>query len=188
MAYVHMIRQIATGKFSTGGATPRFTSKGKQWTSTNSLNCHLRLFTNEQLAKVYKGCELVAYELTESASDTIADIVERRRRKDALQDLVPSRDFVDFIDKLDKDDKTKDFPWVVHVDHYGVYSSRLETLKASVKETLNTLGIKKSGYRNGGLSFAFSNKTDAAKFRISIVGTTYTFDSRTLLSDPLEEE
>ena len=49
------------GSFSTGGACPRFTKKGKVWNGLGPLKNHLRIF--ETLPKQYAGCVVVELEL-----------------------------------------------------------------------------------------------------------------------------
>src|ERR1700743_3970380 len=41
----YKLRDKATGLFSTGGTNPRWTKKGKVWTSAGALKSHLTLFS-----------------------------------------------------------------------------------------------------------------------------------------------
>lgn len=41
---IFMIKDSQTGLFSTGGTTPRFTKRGKVWSSSGALKNHLHIF------------------------------------------------------------------------------------------------------------------------------------------------
>lgn len=70
---VYKIRRKSDGLFSTGGTTPRFTSKGKTWSGMGQIKNHLNQFvthdyTNKKLLAryyPYEGCELVEFVISE---------------------------------------------------------------------------------------------------------------------------
>ena len=82
MAFVYKIRNKTTGLFSTGGAWPNWSKKGKLWTGLGPLANHLGLVRDN----AYKDAELVTFELIEQIVDvqTIAEANENRiqRKKD----------------------------------------------------------------------------------------------------------
>ncbi|GJQ43958.1 MAG: hypothetical protein JETCAE03_34560 [Ignavibacteriaceae bacterium] len=43
--FVYKIRHKKTGLFSTGGMSPKWTTKGKTWSAFNHIKTHLRQFT-----------------------------------------------------------------------------------------------------------------------------------------------
>ena len=59
------IRNKKTGLFSNGGKTPKFTKNGKIWTCKGHLRLHLHQFSEYELQKVYKDCEVVSYGMEE---------------------------------------------------------------------------------------------------------------------------
>lgn len=53
------------GLFSTGGMSPRFSKKGKNWAGRGPLSAHLNLLSK---SSVYRDCEIVTYELAETVA------------------------------------------------------------------------------------------------------------------------
>ena len=51
------------GLFSTGGATPMWTSKGKSWSSIGYIKSHL---TGLRSSEYYENCNIVEYEMIET--------------------------------------------------------------------------------------------------------------------------
>lgn len=73
---VYKIKQLSTGRFSTGGINPAFTKEGKVWTSKRDLSNHLVQFISEDGKAVVTGklgypydseYQIVSFELTEVA-------------------------------------------------------------------------------------------------------------------------
>jgi len=73
---VYKIRRESDGLFSTGGTCPRFTKKGKVWTSMGALKGHLTLVSDggryipkderakvrqQRLQAVYGSCKVIFY-------------------------------------------------------------------------------------------------------------------------------
>lgn len=59
------IRNKKTGLFSNGGKVPKFTKNGKLWSCKGHLRLHLKQFSEYELQKIYKDCEVVAYSMEE---------------------------------------------------------------------------------------------------------------------------
>ena len=60
---VYKIRNKKTGKYSTGGARPTFSSQGRTWSSIGYLKKHYRLVRKENKnINVYANCEIVVFE------------------------------------------------------------------------------------------------------------------------------
>lgn len=47
MIAVYKIKDLETGKFSTGGLEPRWTTRGKTWSAINHVKAHLRQFVSD---------------------------------------------------------------------------------------------------------------------------------------------
>lgn len=61
----YKIRRKSDGLYSTGGANPNFTKKGKSWAGIGQLKNHLNVIREYSYSsKVYTDCEIVAYEET----------------------------------------------------------------------------------------------------------------------------
>lgn len=176
MSYIFKIRNNKTGEFSTGGAWPGFSKSGKSWTSSRSLNSHMALFSDADLAKRYKDCSLVAFELKEADATSIEDMVARRKRMSSLTKQY-GYSFATFVDKLDKTNTTDTYRWIVHIE------SNLDKYREEAKESLRMLKVKKADHRYSEHTFAFARKEDAAKFRLTISATTHSFDAKTLIEE-----
>jgi hypothetical protein len=76
------------GLFSTGGADPDFTKKGKVWRGIGALKNHLNLMRD---TSKYDYCEVVTYELevkevsVKTLSATLEEIKSQRQKKHAQQ-------------------------------------------------------------------------------------------------------
>jgi len=77
---VYRIRKRGTALYSTGGSIPSFSTKGKVWHQQSHLTNYLNQVIGS-IAKVYKDCEIVAYEVTERETKVtpIPDYVQTRR-------------------------------------------------------------------------------------------------------------
>lgn len=78
---IYKIRRKSDGLYSSGTASPKFTKVGKMWRKQH-LHSHLSMLHSYRKHKdenifdtVYKGCEVVVYNLTESASQDIKGYV-----------------------------------------------------------------------------------------------------------------
>ncbi|MNK33301.1 hypothetical protein D3C87_517810 [compost metagenome] len=179
MPTVHMIRQKKTGLFSNGGSSPYFTNRGKMWTHAGALNSHLSLLNESRIKSAYKDCEIVSFELTQLATLDMDDMVRRMQQKEKLMKLHNDTTFASFIENLEKKDLLESFRWIVYVKLQAyTYADR----KAKTKDLLDNIRgfkIKKADYRYSEFTFAFARKEDAAKFRLTIPGDTFTYDGTT---------
>lgn len=71
MKLVYKIRDNANGKFSTGGGHPRWTTKGKVWSTKAHVNSHLAMLVGcyGQRHMYPSTVDVVEYELHEIESD-----------------------------------------------------------------------------------------------------------------------
>jgi hypothetical protein len=175
-----MIRNKTTGLFSTGGAMPGFSKKGKMWTSTNSFSGHLALFDNERMIRHYSDCEFVTYELNEIATQDVAETIIRNDRKEKLRAEF-GRAFSDFIDSLDKRNKLDVFPWIVRV-----VGSRFTGAVDAGATAIKLNKIKKQNYASMQSNYAFASKQDAMMFRLSVGMDTIAFDTKTFTDWQIE--
>ena len=67
MAFAYQIRHTPTGRYSTGGMSPRFTAKGKVWNTKGSLSAHLNLIQPSQ----YKDCVIVEIEIVRHETSSV---------------------------------------------------------------------------------------------------------------------
>lgn len=74
---IYKIRRNADGLFSSGSVYPRFSEKGKTWSSRGAVTSHLALFDDRGKAKHYTGCVVVAYRVVEEEDNTV-DVLEWR--------------------------------------------------------------------------------------------------------------
>jgi len=72
--FVYAIRRRSDGLFSTGGSSPKFTKKGKRWSTIGHVKAHLSMFVGfgYDNSSVYAGCELVAFEISTVETEKIA--------------------------------------------------------------------------------------------------------------------
>jgi hypothetical protein len=59
------IMDILTGEFSSGGAYPHWSKRGKTWTSLANLRKHLSMFPSDGTDHTYDNSVINVYELTE---------------------------------------------------------------------------------------------------------------------------
>lgn len=64
----YKIRNVYSGLYSTGGTTPSFSKKGKEWKRIGDLKCHLGQLQSWRRHDPYKDCELI--ELTKVIQET----------------------------------------------------------------------------------------------------------------------
>ena len=63
---IYKIRHKETGLFSTGGTTPRWTKRGKIWTSNGSVRSHLRQFREPYYnTEIPEEWEVIEYEISD---------------------------------------------------------------------------------------------------------------------------
>lgn len=52
----YKVKDVSTGKFSTGGMSPRWTNRGKTWSQLNHVKTHLRQFCKDYIfGRDYNG-------------------------------------------------------------------------------------------------------------------------------------
>lgn len=75
MTTIYMIRRKSDGLFSTGGTTPTFNEKGKQWKARNHVTSHMKQvgssYSRKTKADYYKDCEVVTYEVVMTEVEAI---------------------------------------------------------------------------------------------------------------------
>lgn len=75
MTIVYKIRRKSDGLFSTGGITPRFTEKGKEWKARNHVSSHMRqvgfYHSHKTKEEYYSDCEVVTYKVTVAEIESI---------------------------------------------------------------------------------------------------------------------
>ena len=79
------IMRVPDGLFSTGGACPRFTKKGKNWRQRGHITSHMNQLSSP--AKIYADCRIVEYELTMTEIDSMAvssyvELIRQRKVED----------------------------------------------------------------------------------------------------------
>ena len=68
MDNIFKIKRLSDGKFSSGGARPKFSKTGKIWTSKRYIKSHLALIHAYKNNNAYEGCQIIEYKLTEEGS------------------------------------------------------------------------------------------------------------------------
>lgn len=58
------------GMYSTGGTSPSFNKAGKTWNNIGHVKSHLRQFMGGNDIEMYRDCEVVCVEVSESDVDT----------------------------------------------------------------------------------------------------------------------
>lgn len=87
METIYKIRRTTDGFYSAGGSSPTFTKKGKIWKTLSAVNLHIHsalghgydrynMFQYPNLKQLYKDCELVEYQIIESGTSNVLNIVE----------------------------------------------------------------------------------------------------------------
>jgi hypothetical protein len=71
---IYKIRNKVTGEYSKGGGHPYFNKRGKIWKGIGPLKNHINLVKEYRLLSLYKDCEIVIFEVTETEVKTISDI------------------------------------------------------------------------------------------------------------------
>jgi hypothetical protein len=85
---IFKIRDTATGLFSMGGHSPRWTKKGKAWTNIGHVKNHINNLSRHVIKNV-DHWEVVEYELVETTvgSVSVQTIVEENLRKEREKEL-----------------------------------------------------------------------------------------------------
>jgi hypothetical protein len=73
---LYKIRHKTTGLFSSGGAHPRWTKKGKAWTNIGHIKTHFQGVPDHILRSTYKDAEIVEYEVTELNAREMTEIFD----------------------------------------------------------------------------------------------------------------
>ena len=68
---VYRIRRKTDGLFSTGGWNPVFRKEGKSWASAGAIRIHFSNLDKQHRNQIYQNCEVVAYQVTETESETV---------------------------------------------------------------------------------------------------------------------
>lgn len=67
MTTIFMIRRKSDGLFSSGGTSPTFSEKGKQWKARNHITSHMKQvgssYSRKTKADYYHDCEVVMFEV-----------------------------------------------------------------------------------------------------------------------------
>jgi hypothetical protein len=66
MPAIYKIQHTPSGRFSTGGQSPRWSTKGKVWVSKAALSSHLTLVDPSE----YKDCVVLEFEVTHTQTST----------------------------------------------------------------------------------------------------------------------
>lgn len=178
MTHVHMIKNRKTGLFSTGGMYPSFgKTNGKMWTTTGKLNQHLSQLGHSGIRKFYADCDLVSYELKDPLTSDLAEMAEKAERKENLVKLHKNDNFAALVLSIEQKNQTEEYRWIVH---QRVQPHKQTRFRLDMTAMLKEFGIKKNTYRVSGETFAFKNKIDAAKFRISALYEHFSYDATTL--------
>lgn len=75
---LYKIRKKGTNLFSSGGAVPRWTTRGKAWTSLAPIQSHLNRLARYQFsAAYYANTEVVEFEVTEKATQETAAVLQQ---------------------------------------------------------------------------------------------------------------
>lgn len=83
----YKIKHTPTGEFSTGGMTPRKSSKGKVWKALGHILNHLGVFARGRGPEWYKDCVVEEYELTirKVGETPLSEMVAIKNRRDAVK-------------------------------------------------------------------------------------------------------
>jgi len=65
---IFKIKRLTDGKFSGGGAKPKFSKTGKVWTSKGYIIAHLKLMKEYKTLDMYDKCNIIEYTLKEEGS------------------------------------------------------------------------------------------------------------------------
>lgn len=74
---LYKIRHKITGLFSSGGAHPRWTKKGKAWTNIGHIKTHFSMIGDSQLRAAYRDSEIVEYDVTEAGASSMTEIFDQ---------------------------------------------------------------------------------------------------------------
>jgi len=77
---IYKIRDKMTGLFSTGGAFPRWTARGKSWSSLTYVKSHLGLVDNGRWgnkAHPYINAEIVTFDVTISGTMNVQLLLDK---------------------------------------------------------------------------------------------------------------
>jgi hypothetical protein len=80
---IYKIRRKSDGLFSLGGSSPMFNGKGKSWSKLHHITTHLGALCSYIDDTIYKECEVVEFEITETETKTtdMKSILGDHRRK-----------------------------------------------------------------------------------------------------------
>jgi hypothetical protein len=74
---IYKIRHKITGLFSSGGAHPRWTKKGKAWTNIGHIKTHFSMIGDAQLRAAYRDSEIVEYDVTEAGTSSMTELFDQ---------------------------------------------------------------------------------------------------------------
>jgi len=105
MRLAYKIRRKSDGLFSAGGSSPHFSKIGKLWKQRNHLSNHLNQVYRP--LQTYADCEIVTYEIVESAVDemSISDYLDEiQMRKDEREAAYQRR-----VEKFRKEQRRQEY-------------------------------------------------------------------------------
>lgn len=75
MTVVYKIRRKSDGLFSTGGTSPDFNEKGKEWKARNHVSSHMKqvgsYYSRKTKIDYYSDCDVVTFEVVATEIDSI---------------------------------------------------------------------------------------------------------------------
>lgn len=187
MPTVFMIRNKTTGLYCMGGNGNVFKERGKVWSSTISFSAFLGNFKLDELGTTFADCEFLSFDLsTPTTTQDVNTFVKRAKLKIAITEQYSDPNFTAFVDKLDKENLSAKFPWIVYIvpaaNGRSLTKDQADVFAAPAKDAIKRLKIKRENYRTSSTAFAFADKGDAFKFRLSLTDVTLVFETETLLA------
>jgi hypothetical protein len=92
------------GHFSVGGMRPRFTKRGKTWSSLGYLKSHLNQLNKVEIDRIYSNCELIIIDEDDNYKTTTTNFddflseyfegTELTKQKKVLSDLQYKKSFL----------------------------------------------------------------------------------------------
>ena len=177
---IYKIRRRSDGLYSTGGAHPSFSKKGKTWDTLGHVSSHVgnNLGNYGDIKKsipAYVDCELIEIIVRheDSAKLDMAEYVERISRRKRIAKKHGSV-LAELITDLEKKNLLETFRWCLVPRTFE---------NQAFQQILVDRKIKKNQYRTRGNFYAFAEKDRAAMLRLIYTGTIESLDLLTMAEE-----
>lgn len=103
--YIYKIRDLKTGKYSTGGSCPSWNKNGKVWKRPQDLTAHFNLITKSDYDEHYKNAVVECFEVKKSHEMYAKHYFDHARENKEKRE----REQRERIEKIQREQKRKQY-------------------------------------------------------------------------------